>query len=304
MSSSISGMMLGLLLTAAAPAGAAAAGDRAGALPNELTLDHCLVSIIDEAQVPSQESGVIAELLVKEGQAVRAGDLLFRLDDLSARAAYRVAEFKWQQAEKEAKSDVSVRFSQASADVARANYDAANEANRRSPNTFSQTEMREKWLICVRSNLEIEKSKLDLEISGIRAQAMAGELEIARQNLERRSIKSPLEGVVEEIRRHVGEWVQPGDAVVHVVRLDRLRIEGFIKASVALPGEVNGRPVQAEVELARGQRAVFTGQVTHVKSILQAGGEYRVWAEVQNRQADGHWLLRPGLEARMTIRLR
>jgi hypothetical protein len=34
---------------------------------------------------------------------------------------------------------------------------------------------------------------------------------------------------------------------------------------------------------------------------LKAGGEYRVWAEVANRRERGHWLLRPGLEARMTI---
>lgn len=284
-------------------AAAAAAAERLPTAPTVLKLDHCLVSIIDEAQVPAQEGGVIAEIVVSEGRAVRAGEVLVRLDDANAQAALRVAEFKHLQAEKESKSDVSVRFSQASADVARANYDAANEANRRSPNTFSQTEMREKWLICVRSNLEIEKSRLDLELSGIRAQAAAAEVEIARQNLERRTIRSPIDGIVEEIRRHVGEWVQPGDAVIHVVRLDRLRIEGFVKAAEAMQGEVIGRTVEAEVELARGRKEVFTGRVTHAKSVLQAGGEYRVWAEVQNRQENGHWLLRPGMEARMIIRL-
>ena len=41
--------------------------------------------------------------------------------------------------------------------------------------------------------------------------------------------------------------------------------------------------------------------ITFVNPLVQAGGEYRVWAEVVNRQENGEWLLRPGLEAEMTI---
>ena len=122
---------------------------------------------------------------------VRAGEPLARIDDIEAQAAHRVADFKRKQADKEAKSDVTVRFAEASSAVARANYEAAQEANRRQKDTFSQTEMREKWLICVRSDLEIEKAKLDLELFGIKAQVAEAELGVAKENVERRTRFAP-----------------------------------------------------------------------------------------------------------------
>jgi hypothetical protein len=47
----------------------------------------------------------------------------------------------------------------------------------------------------------------------------------------------------------------------------------------------------------------FTGKIIYISPLVQAGGEYRVWAEVSNRQENGQWLLRPGLNAEMTIQL-
>ena len=274
------------------------------AAPTTKTVPNCLVTLIHEAQVPAKEPGVLTDVFVKEGQVVQAGEPLAKIDDIEVQAAQRVAEFKLKQSDKEAKSDVTVRFSKASSDVARANYEAAQEACRRQPNTFSATEMREKWLVCVRSELEIEKSKLDLELLGIKAQVSQAELDVAKENVERRTLRAPLDGHVEKVRRHVGEWVQPGDPVIHVVRLNELRVEALLKSVEVFPGAVMGRPVTVTVELENRRTESFTGKVVHVSKENQAGGVYGVWAEVQNRQQNGEWLLRPGTEAEMTIQLR
>ena len=56
------------------------------------------------------------------------------------------------------------------------------------------------------------------------------EVQAAEANLERRRITAPLDAVVVELSRHEGEWAQVGDPVMRLVRIDRLRVEGFLNA--------------------------------------------------------------------------
>jgi multidrug efflux pump subunit AcrA (membrane-fusion protein) len=92
--------------------------------------------------------------------------------------------------------------------------------------------------------------------------------------------------------------------VLQVVRIDRLRVEGFLSAGEYAPESVAGRPVTVEVSLAGGRIARFTGQVVFVSPIVQAGNKYRVRAEVANRSESGHPILRPGMTATMNVQLR
>ena len=48
----------------------------------------------------------------------------------------------------------------------------------------------------------------------------------------------------------------------------------------------------------------LSGKITFVNTLVQAGGEYKVWAEVENREENGQWLLRPGLNVTMQIHMR
>jgi macrolide-specific efflux system membrane fusion protein len=263
---------------------------------------HCLISIINEAQVPAKEAGVVTEIKAKEGQQVEAGALLAQLDDLDAQATLRVAQFERAVAEEEARNDVHVRYSKAAAEVAHAEYQAAEEANRRLPNTYPHLEVRKLLLTWRRTQLEIEKAQMDLRIAGLKAKVAEAREEVAQENVRRRQIRSPLEGVVKEVKLHAGEWVKPGDPVVHVVQLDRLRVEGFVRVADVRTDEIADRPVSVTVQLAHGTET-FEGKVVFVSPEVQAGGQIRVWAEVVNRKYHGHYLLRPGLTAEMTIHL-
>jgi multidrug efflux pump subunit AcrA (membrane-fusion protein) len=88
---------------------------------------------------------------------------------------------------------------------------------------------------------------------------------------------------------------------VQIVRMDRLRVEGFVAASEWNVDELVGREAIVEVELARGQRERFAGRVTYISPLVTAGGKYRVRAEVENRLSNDEWLLRPGMTVSMTI---
>ena len=50
-----------------------------------------------------------------------------------------------------------------------------------------------------------------------------------------------------------------------------------------------------------GETAEFTGRVVFVRPTLQAGEQYLIYADVENRSANGQWLLQPGMLANMWI---
>jgi macrolide-specific efflux system membrane fusion protein len=105
-----------------------------------------------------------------------------------------------------------------------------------------------------------------------------------------------LAGVVVQVRRRRGEWVQPGETVVRVLRIDRLRAEGFVRAS-DIEGDMTNAPVTLRVSLA-GQPQEFQGVVAFVApEIDPVNGQVRVWAEFDNPDL----LLRPGLKGSMSI---
>ena len=45
----------------------------------------------------------------------------------------------------------------------------------------------------------------------------------------------------------------------------------------------------------------FQGKIKFVSNKVEAGGEYKVWAEVTNRKYKGQWVLRPGVTLNMTV---
>jgi hypothetical protein len=45
----------------------------------------------------------------------------------------------------------------------------------------------------------------------------------------------------------------------------------------------------------------FEGKIKFVSNKVEAGGEYKVWAEVTNKKYKGQWVLRPGVTLNMTV---
>ena len=103
--------------------------------------------------------------------------------------------------------------------------------------------------------------------------------------------------------RHTGEWVSPGDPIMRVVFMNKLRVEGFVNADDYTPDQIEGKAVEVTVHLPNNRTERFQAVICYVSPTVEASGEYRVWCEVENRQHNGHWILRPGTIAEMTIQL-
>ena len=272
---------------------------------NTITLPNCPVSIVDEAQVPARVQGQLIELAVKEGDAVKQGDVLGRIDDAVLRKTLEVKHYQLEAAKKESDNDVNVRYAKWANMVADAEYQQAVDANNRAPGAVPQAEMRRLILERGKTSLAIEQAAHYLEVAKLTVQVRQAELAEVEEQLEMYRIVAPLDGVIVKRFLHAGEWVKPGDTVFHIIRMDRLRIEGMVRADQYTPGQLANAQAIFTVKLPHIGEQQFVGQTVFVSPLVEVTGEFTVWAEVTNVRDEktGQWLLRPGLTGQLTIQL-
>lgn len=273
------------------------------AQPREVQLTHCLVSLVEDVQVPAREAGALMSVNVVEGQHVTLGQLLAQIDDQQPRLDKQAAELERDAALAKAQDDIEVRYSEAAYAVAGAELERALAIQAKSPGGVTQQEIQKLQLAKQRDQLQIERSRLEMKVAKMNADVHQAAVKSSDNAVARRQIVSPLAGVVTTIFHEQGEWVAAGEPVLQVIRIDRLRVEGFLNATEVGPEEVAGRPVTVDVQTAGGRTARFTGRVVFISPLVQAGDKYRVRAEVENRTEAGTPVLRPGMTATMTISL-
>jgi macrolide-specific efflux system membrane fusion protein len=190
-----------------------------------------------------------------------------------------------------------VRFAKKSHEVADAELRRARESVDKFRKSVSDTELDRLRLAAERTLLEIEQAEQDQQIAALTHQLKSTEVAVAEQSIERRKVISPLDAMVVEVKRRVGEWVQPGDVVARLVRVDRVRAEGFLPASSVAPNLL-GAPALLTLERDAKGSERFEGKIAFVSpEVNPVNNLVRVWAEFNNR--DGS--LRPGLKGRLTI---
>ena len=238
---------------------------------------------------------------VKEGEIVQPGQLLAQIDDRQAQLQKEAAELERDAAQARADDDIDVRFAQ----VTRAGGGriAAGHRHQSQVARFGAGKRgRRKQLAEHRAELQIDRSELDRRIAQMTANVQNAAVRSAEESIRRRRIEAPFAGMVIDIFREAAEWVNAGEPVLRVVRMDRLRVDGFLDGAQFNPTDAARRPVVIAIQLAQNRVEQFTGEVVFVSPLVQAGNKYRVSAEVQNREELGQPLLRPGMSATMLIR--
>lgn len=263
-------------------------------------LKHCKVTIIDEVLVPAEEMGVLDELIAKEGMVVEKGQLLGSIDKKDALLAVEIARAEFQAAKRTSENELSIKAAQLAYEVAQAEYDASIEANRKRKGTVTQTEVRRKKLQADRAQMQAELAAEELEIAKLDAYAKKKAFERAQQSLSRREIRSRINGIVEKVNKNAGEWVQPGDPVLRIIRMDQLRIEGDIDGRIHARHDIVGRPVTITIKLTGGGVEKFDGKI-EFGSVIVESNEYIVRAQIDNKRVNGEWLITPGLDAEMEL---
>jgi len=280
-----------LILTAAAQAGFAAENN----LPIRLT--GAQITAGEEIEVPSREIGVLKEIQVRHGQKVKSGEVLGLLDDTEARLSASEAEFEYGKAKEAADSDVEVRAARKAHEVAEAELKRSLEAVDRFAKSISRTEIDRLRLTLERTALAIEQAELLRRTNALESSLRKARFDRAQHIIERHQLQSPVTGVVVQIDRERGEWVEPGAAVFRVLRMDRLRCE--VRTSASLVNmSMQGNPVRVIVKFPGRDSVVVPGQLVFVDPrVSPIQKDTLVWAEFDNPGL----VLQPGLEAELEI---
>ncbi len=279
------------VLLAVPASGAEAKG--AGSIP----VSSMLLKLVEQVDVPARETGVLASVEAREGQLVRQGNLLAQIDDTEAKIAEEQAKIDIEIARASASNDVNLRFAKKSVEVARAELRRSDESNEKYPRSVSESEVDRLRLLVEKSNLEVEQAEHEYAVAKLMLQAKEGEYRLAQQKAQRHQVPAPLDGIVVQVYRHRGEWVKPGESVVRILRMDRLRAEGFVKAELA-GQHLMGRAVRLVLNRPGSPPWVLSGKIVFLDpEIDPVTHQVRIWAEVENKDLR----LSPGMQADMTI---
>ncbi len=289
-----------LILTAASPAVA-----QRGAVPaNAVPAGKCLIKLIEEVDVAAEEAGILQKILVAEGDLVKQDQQLAQIDDTMAKLQLDVASNKLAVAKRQALNKTTYYYACAAYEVALQELKHNQEINIRQPRTVPETEIKRLELTVKRAIAEIRQAEEDLKIAALQVNVSQAELNAAQEAIERRKLDSPIEAVVTELHHHPGDWVQQGEPVMRIIRLNRLWVEGWLERMQYAPHQINGCTVTVDVKLAGDRQVSLQGKIVFTSPEVMRGGRYVVRAEVENRLENGHWVLQPGLEAEMAIHLR
>ena len=185
-----------------------------------------------EARISAETGGVVLGVFAEKGQAVRAGEVLARIDDSAIRSQVISAQSAVRSAEQQV--EVAARNLERSEALASAGAVAARDVE------------------LARSQL----SSAQAQLAGARAQ-----LANAQKQAEKTTVRAPISGIVSDRPVSAGSVVNAGSPLFVVVDPGSMRLEGSVPAAELGAVRV-GAPVRFTVTGYPGQ--TFTGTVARI----------------------------------------
>lgn len=276
----------------------ALSADERAASDAPLRIDSVLVTVIEQVEVPAREVGQLTNLRVREGMTIERGALLAQIEDSEARLLLKQAQLEYETAQLKAENDVDLRFARKSHEVANAELQRAKDSIQKYPKSISKTELDRLQLTAEKAELEIEQATEEAKTAHLEAKLKQNAEEIAALAVEKRKVVSPIDGMVVQIMTRTGEWVRPGETVMRLLKLDRLRAEGLINVSLLQERDLKDRPVVLLVNPGTKQEQKFRGKISFVSPEINAvNNQTRVWADIENPDLK----LKPGMRASLII---
>ena len=238
---------------------------KAAALTRTLPLTGTLAAL-NEATVKAKVAGELVAVTVREGESVKRGQLLARIDqtEVLARVAAR----------------------QADVEVARAQLDWAEK------NRNTQKAMLDKRFIS-QNAFDNVQSNFDVAIAKLRA--ADADLVMAKKSLGDSVLAAPINGIVAQRHAQPGERVPLDARVLTVVDLTRLELGASVPAASIAQVRI-GQPVLFRVD-GFGERE-FAGRIERINPSTTAGSRsISVYAVIDNPDS----VLRSGLFAQGAI---
>ncbi|QFR25384.1 HlyD family secretion protein [Brucella suis bv. 1] len=153
----------------------------------------------DVVRIAPDVSGLVSEVLVHDNQTVHKGDVIFRIDQARYKLALQTAEAK--------------------ADSSKAALDMANRDLVRYRQLNDTTVTRQKLEQVETADQQAEAAHRQAEL----------DRDLAALNMERSSIKAPVNGVITNFSLQPGDYVSAGSAVTALVDTDSYYVSGYFE---------------------------------------------------------------------------
>jgi len=200
------------------------------------------------------QPGRVAEVLIKDGDRVKPGDVLVRLDDEAERV-------KLKQLKAVADDELHVKAAEAQLDQQRADLKKLEWAGKEGAATEWEIE---------HQRLEVKIGEWSLQKARFNRERAYEDYEQVRAQLDRMTMKSPISGRVEFVFVEVGESVEALGDVVRLVKIDPLWTDVPIPLAHARRLKV-GDTLQVVFQESGG--VGIPGRIIHIAALADAAAE-------------------------------
>ena len=244
-----------------------------------------------EAHAPMATS--VRRVLVKEGQAVKQGQLLVVLDDADARsqAAHAETEMKKAQADLAAiehggnqeevlNLDVQLVKARTDRDTAKRNLEALKKLEQEG--AASEGEVLEAQNVLARAEAQLEfvkqkqsKRYSNAEIARVEAERDEAHAayEAAQDTLAKSNVRAPFDGIVYSLPVKQGGFVNSGDLLLQVADLEHVLVRAFVDEPDIARLKL-GDPIEITWDAAPGR--IWRATVTAIPSTVKLHGARNV----------------------------
>lgn len=204
-----------------------------------------------QATVATQITGTLTQVLIEEGDVVKPGQIMARLDDTALRASLNAAQ---------AQTEVTAaNVNQLQAQLAQVEADAKRTAELAAQGVVTKQ-------VAEQSRTSVNTLKAQLEASRKQAEASKAQLAQAKVNFDFTVVRAPFGGVITAKAAQVGEIISPLSAG-----------GGFTRTGVGTIVDMDSLEIEVDVNES------YIAQVQPgmpVESVLQAYPEWRIPSHV------------------------
>jgi RND family efflux transporter MFP subunit len=226
----------------------------------------CLIEANSVIKLSSQSQGILAKVNVRRGDAIEAQTIVAELESAVERAMLHAAQLK-------ARTDAPVKSKAAELAFAEQRLARQQQLAERSVPSATPQALEEAQTRVAVARSELLQAELDRSLSAI-------DVERLDAILERRLLRSPVDGVVAAVDMHPGEYADSATTVATIAEIQPLKVEVYLPTA-AYPAVRVG--MHAEI---RPQEPIGGAYVAEVASkdaqIDAASGLFQIQLRLQN----------------------
>ena len=221
---------------------------------------------IKDETLSASVSGIIAKINFKEGHAVKKGDVIVELNNVMEDLEVARRKLIWE-------SKIEITSAEQRAEMMKSDLDGTRRLYE-TTQSVSKEELDNKELDYKLALAELETLRLAEKREEI-------EFEMAREQLRRRSIVAPIDGIITRLHLQEGEFCDVNQPLVRIVNTERCYFVSHVEARMT-PQFSIGQKVSIRIE-GMADKVTAEGEVSFIAPVVDpASGLQEIKIEIDN----------------------